>query len=123
MLEVSHLYNLRTSTGYTRRRHHFTKTKSRQLPIGTRRKPTPKGKPGYLRKVALIYRPSTRSTKASLAGRKGVYYLNAVDEVTQFQAVVCVSILSEAFLIPAACRTVRRFSVRDQRLSFRWPIN
>ena len=92
-LSVSHLYNLRTSTGYTRRRHHFTKTKSRQLPIGTRRKPTPEGKPGYLR-IDSVH-------QGDLDGRKGVYHLNAVDEVTQFQAVVCVEKISEAFLIPA----------------------
>ncbi len=36
--------------------------------------------------------------QGDLDGEKGVYYINAVDEVTQFQAVVCVEKISEAYL-------------------------
>ena len=40
-ISVSHLYNLRHSQGYQKQRRHFTKTQSRQVPIGERRKPQP----------------------------------------------------------------------------------
>ncbi len=53
-ISVGHLYNLRKSTGYKKKRPSFTKTKSRSLPIGQRRKPTPEGKPGYLRIVIRV---------------------------------------------------------------------
>ncbi|GAW86866.1 hypothetical protein bplSymb_SCF04302P013 [Bathymodiolus platifrons methanotrophic gill symbiont] len=48
-ISVSHLYNLRGSTGYQKQRRHFEKTKSRQVAIGDRRKPNTLGKPGYIR--------------------------------------------------------------------------
>ena len=43
------LYNLRNSVGYRRRRCHFRKTRPTQVRIGERRKPTPEGRPGFLR--------------------------------------------------------------------------
>ncbi|MCU7880709.1 MAG: integrase, partial [Candidatus Thiodiazotropha sp. (ex Lucinoma aequizonata)] len=49
-ISVSHLYNLRHSTGYQRQRcRHFDKTRPIRSQIGQRRKPNPKGQPGYLR--------------------------------------------------------------------------
>jgi hypothetical protein len=45
-ISVSHLYNLRHSQGYQKQRRHFTKTQSRQVPIGERRKPQPNGETG-----------------------------------------------------------------------------
>ena len=92
-ISVSHIYTLRKSTGYKKRRQYFTKTKSRSLPIGQRRKPTPEGKPGYLR-IDSVH-------QGDLDGKKGVYHINAVDEVTQFQAVACVEKISEAYLLVA----------------------
>ena len=92
-ISVSHLYTLRKSTGYRKRRQFFTKAKSRSLPIGQRRKPTPEGRPGYLR-VDSVH-------QGDLDGKKGVYHINAVDEVTQYQAVVCVEKISEAYLLVA----------------------
>ena len=92
-ISVSHIYTLRKSTGYKQKRQYFAKTKSRSLPIGQRRKPTPEGKPGYLR-IDSVH-------QGDLDGKKGVYHINAVDEVTQFQAVVCVEKISEAYLLVA----------------------
>ena len=48
-LSVSHLYNLRRSTGYMRQRTTWTKTRPKASPIGERRKPQPNNRPGYIR--------------------------------------------------------------------------
>ena len=56
-ISVSHLYNLRKSVPYTRKRRHFEKTRSRQIPIGERRKPAPNGRPGYIRPVRNSFTP------------------------------------------------------------------
>lgn len=60
--------------------------------IGERRKPFPNGCPGYLR-VDSVH-------QGDLDVIKGVYLINAVDEVTQFQAVFAVEHISEAYLLP-----------------------
>ena len=49
------------------------------MAIGERRKPDPQGRPGYLR-VDTVH-------QGDLDGVKGVYHINAVDEVTQWQVV------------------------------------
>ena len=79
-ISISHLYNLRKSVSYTRHRRHFEKTLPRQIPIGERRKPAPNGRPGTIR-IDTVH-------QGDLDGKKGVYHVNAVDEVTQFE-VVC----------------------------------
>lgn len=91
-ISIAHLYNLRKSHGYLRARHTFTKTKSTKIPIAVRRKPQPNEQPGYLR-VDTVH-------QGDLDGIKGVYYINAVDEVTQFEIVACVEKISEAYLMP-----------------------
>ena len=91
-ISVSHLYNLRHSTGYQRQRRHFDKTRPTRSQIGERRKPNPKGQPGYLR-VDTVH-------QGDLDGIKGVYHINAVDEVTQFQCIFSVERISERFMIP-----------------------
>ena len=48
-LSNSHLYRLRRSTTYRRRRLTVAKTRSTQVRIGERRKPHPAGRPGFLR--------------------------------------------------------------------------
>ena len=91
-ISVAHLYNLRRSGTYKRERVHFTKTKSRPSIIGERRKPCPDGSPGYIR-VDTVH-------QGDLDGNKGVYHINAVDEVTQFEIVCSVEKISENYLIP-----------------------
>ena len=93
-ISVSHIYNLRKSSGYKKIRCHFEKTRSQKgVHIGERRKPQANGKPGYIR-IDTVH-------QGDLDGRKGVYHINAVDEVTQFEIVVSVEKLSEAYLLPA----------------------
>lgn len=88
-----HLYNLRHSAGYRKRRRRFEKTRPRVVKIGERRKPNPVGQPGYLR-VDSVH-------QGDLDGVKGLYHVNAVDEETQMQVVFSVAHISERFLLPA----------------------
>lgn len=91
-ISVSHLYNLRRSKVYLGGRRHLEKTRPSTVKIGERRKPSPDGRPGYLR-IDTVH-------QGDLDGRKGVYYINTVDEVTQFEIVGCVERISESHLIP-----------------------
>jgi transposase InsO family protein len=92
-ISVSHIYNLRQSKTYLKQRRVFEKTKSKSSSIGVRRKPEPNNTPGYIR-VDTVH-------QGDLDGKKGVYHINAVDEVTQFEVVVSVEKISEAYLVPA----------------------
>ena len=100
-ISVAHLYNLRHSGTYRRVRVHFTKTSPRPSLIGERRKPAPNGKPGYIR-VDTVH-------QGDLDGVKGVYYINAVDEVTQFEILASVEKISENFLIPVLENLIEQF--------------
>ena len=91
-ISVAHLYNLRQRSGYRRHRQVWTKTRPVTIPIGTRRAPAPNNRPGYLR-VDSVH-------QGDQDGLKGVYHINAVDCVTQFEAVATCERISEAYLIP-----------------------
>ena len=92
-ISVGHIYNLRKSKVYQRCRMVYTKTKPKASDIGVRRKPKPQGLPGYIR-IDSVH-------QGDLDKRKGVYHINAVDDVTQMEIVVTVERISENFLIPA----------------------
>lgn len=101
-ISVSHIYNFRKSKGYKKHRHHYEKTKSqRNVHIGERRKPRSKGRPGYIR-IDTVH-------QGDLDGRKGVYHINAVDEVTQFEVIVSVEKISEHYLVPALNKLLDKF--------------
>jgi hypothetical protein len=91
-ISVSHLYNLRGSKQYQDKRRHWTKTNPTGIPIGQRRAPQPDGMPGYIR--------IDSGHQGDLDGMKGVYYINAVDCVTQMQFVATCEKISEAYLLP-----------------------
>ena len=96
-----HLYNLRQHQAYLSKRGTFDKTRPTKVNIGERRKPAPDGRPGYLR-VDSVH-------QGDLDGVKGVYLINAVDEVTQFQAVFAVEHISEAYLLPVLAAMMDAF--------------
>ena len=96
-----HLYNLRHSTGYQRRRRHIDRARPRPVRIGERRKPFPDGRPGFLR-VDSVH-------QGDLDGIKGLYHINAVDEATQMQVIVCVERISERYLLPALEQMLEAF--------------
>lgn len=91
-ISVSHLYNLRKSQIYQRQRRHFTKTQPSAVQIGVRRKPNPQGQPGFIR-IDTVHQGDQDK-------QKGVYHINAVDELTQFEVVISVEKISERYLIP-----------------------
>ena len=91
-ISVSHLYNLRGLRQYQTHALFFTKTNSRQVSMGKRAKPRPQGKPGFLR-VDTVH-------QGDLEKEKGVYHVNIVDEVTQWEVVGAVEKISEAYLLP-----------------------
>jgi transposase InsO family protein len=100
-ISVSHLYNLRKAYGYQRQRRQFDTTRSTRSAIAARRKPDPQGRPGYLR-LDTVH-------QGDLDGIKGVYHINAVDEVTQFQCVFSVERISERFLVPVLAAILDTF--------------
>ena len=89
-ISVSHIYNLRESPSYRFKALTVSRTKSVQVAIGKRGKPNPNGKPGHLR-VDTVH-------QGDLDGVKGVYHINMVDEVTQWQIIACVEAISETWL-------------------------
>ena len=91
-ISVSHLYNLRHSKPYLNQRVSFTKTRPVVNPIGVRRAPRAAGRPGFIR-IDSVH-------QGDLDGTKGVYHVNAVDIVTQWEVVATCERISEAYLLP-----------------------
>ena len=90
-ISVAHLYNLRHSAGYRRQRGRIEPTRPTQAQIGQRRRPQPNGQPGFLRVDSVHL--------GDFDGIKGLYLINLVDAVTQYEVVCAVPRISEAFLI------------------------
>jgi transposase InsO family protein len=87
-ISVAQIYNLRRSKRYKGRR--YTRTKPVVSRIGERVKPEPQGQPGYVR-IDTVY-------QGDQEGHKGVYHINAVDEVTQWEVVVSMEKITENHL-------------------------
>lgn len=101
-ISISHIYNLRGTDTYSRQRTVYRPTQSTAVAIGERRCPDPKGKPGWLR-VDTVHQGDPRDGKA------GLYHINAVDTVTQWQVVGCVETISERHLLPVLEAMVHQF--------------
>ena len=105
-ISVSHLYNLRRSKAYRKVRVRVEHTRASQVSIGERRKPEPLGKPGYFR-VDTVH-------QGHQDGRPGLFHINAVDTVTQWQVVGCVETISERHTY---CRCWKRCCIRSRSSS------
>ena len=103
-VSVAQLYRLRKSSRYRQRRVAYQPTRPTQVAIGERRRPEPDGRPGYLR-VDTVH-------QGDRDGVKGVYHINAVDEVTQWQVVGAAAQISEAHLIPVLEAMLEQFPFR-----------
>src|SRR5271157_1853350 len=103
-ISVAHLYNLRRSARYRKLAAKWEPTRPSAVTIGERRKPDPQGRPGFLR-VDTVHQGDGE-------GAKGVYHINAVDAVTQWQVVGCVERISEQFLLPVLEAMLHQFPFR-----------
>ncbi len=100
-ISMAHIYNLRKSGTYRKRRIAYQATRPTAVNIGERRKPDPQGRPGYLR-VDTVH-------QGDRDGHKGVYHINAVDEVTQWQVVGAAEQISEVWLMPVLEAMMEQF--------------
>jgi hypothetical protein len=89
-ISIAHIYNLRGKKQYTSASLTYTKTQATNTAIGERRKPDNDGKPGYIR-VDSVH-------QGDLDGIKGVYHINVVDEVIQWEVVGCTEKITEQYL-------------------------
>ena len=98
-LSNGHLYNLRQSPCYGLR--HYEKTRPTAVQIGERKKPVPNAQPGFLR-IDTVHQGDSPEGK-------GIYHINAVDEVTQWEVVLATPRISEAWLMPLLKNILEQF--------------
>jgi len=100
-ISVAHLYRLRNTAAYRQRNTSYQPTRPTSIPIGERRKPQPQGKPGYLR-IDTVH-------QGDQDGNKGVYHINAVDEVTQWEIAAATPQICELWLLPVLEAMLQQF--------------
>lgn len=100
-ISVAQIYRFRNSEAYRKRNASYQPTRPTPIPIGERRKPRPEGRPGYLR-IDTVH-------QGDRAGNKGLYHINAVDEVTQWEIVAAAPQISELWLIPVLEQLLAQF--------------
>ena len=100
-ISAAHIYNLRHSAGYRQRATEFSRTIPAGIAIGERRRPDPQDAPGFLR-VDTVH-------QGDWEGEKGVYHINAVDAVTQWEIVGCAAKISEQYLLPVLEAILHQF--------------
>jgi hypothetical protein len=100
-ISVAQIYRFRNSEAYRKQNTSYQPTRPTLIPIGERRKPQPQGRPGYLR-VDTVH-------QGDRDGVKGIYHINAVDEVTQWQIVAATPQISEYWLIPLLEQLLEQF--------------
>ena len=87
-----HIYNLRGSATYRAKRTVWNETRAVSVAIALRQAPEPAGQPGFVR-VDTVH-------QGDRDGVKGLYLINLVDEVTQYEFIGAVVGISERFLVP-----------------------
>jgi transposase InsO family protein len=100
-ISVAHLYRLRNTAAYRKRNTGYQPTRPTPILIGERRRPQPHGVPGYLR-IDTVH-------QGDQDGRKGIYHINAVDEVTQWEIVAATPQISEIWLLPVLEAILEQF--------------
>lgn len=102
-ISKSHIYNIRNNNNQysTSNALNFKKTQAVQVNIGKRKKPEPNGKPGYVR-VDTVH-------QGDYGGNKGVYHINIVDEVTQYELIATVEKITERYLKPVMIELLKLF--------------
>ena len=108
-ISVGHLYNLRNSAGYRSQRVLLTKTQAAKASkIGVRKAPAPEDRPGFIR-IDSVH-------QGDLDGTKGLYHINAVDCVTQWQVVASVQTIRRGTPAQRHRRNARPVPLRDPGL-------
>jgi hypothetical protein len=103
-ISSAQIYRFRKTGEYRKRHTSYQPTRPTPIPIGERRKPDPHGRPGYLR-IDTVH-------QGDREGVKGLYHINAVDQVTQWQVVGATPHISEAWLLPVLEAMLEQFPFR-----------
>jgi transposase InsO family protein len=104
-ISVSNIYNLKKKVPYLRSINFYQKThKGKGKAIGQRCKPQPEGRPGYLR-VDTIH-------QGDREGQKGVYHINTVDEITQWEVIGATEKITEEYLLPLLEKMIANYPFR-----------
>jgi transposase InsO family protein len=91
-ISSAQIYRLRATAAYRKQNASYTPTQPAVVAIGERRRPEPHGRPGYVR-VDTVH-------QGDHDGQKGVYHVNLVDEVTQWEVMAATPKISELWLLP-----------------------
>ena len=104
-ISVSHIYNLKKKVSYLRSAFSYHKThKGKAKGIGQRGKPQPQGRPGYLR-VDTIH-------QGDQYGKKGVYHINTVDELIQWEIIGAAEKITDEYLLPLLEKMIATYPYR-----------
>ncbi|MEO8048986.1 MAG: integrase, partial [Acidobacteriota bacterium] len=103
-VSAAQIYRFRKTAAYRKGNTRYQPTRPTPALIGQRRKPQPEGRPGYLR-VDTVH-------QGDHDGGKGLYHVNAVDEVTQWQVVGATAHILELWLIPLLESILAQFPFR-----------
>ena len=103
-ISSAQIYRFRKTAEYRKRHISYQPTRPTPIPIGERRKPDPNGRPGYLR-IDTVH-------QGDQEGVKGLYHINAVDQVTQWQVVGATPHISETWLLPLLEAMLEQFPFR-----------
>lgn len=104
-ISVAHLYNLRNRPRYRQMSTLRQKTRPVHNSIGERRCPGPSERPGYLR-VDTVHQGDARD------GSKGVYHLNSVDAVTQWEVLGAAPEINAVHLLPVLREMIEQYPFR-----------
>jgi len=104
-ISVSHIYNLKKKVSYLRSIKSYQKThKGKGKTIGVRCQPQPEGRPGYLR-VDTMHQGDREK-------QKGVYHINTVDELTQWEIIGATEKITEEYLLPLLEKIITSYPFR-----------
>lgn len=103
-ISVAQLYRVRKTAAYRKRYLAYQPTRPVKVAIGERRAPRPEGRSGFLR-VDTVH-------QGDREGVKGVYHINAVDEVTQWQIMGATDRINQAALKPVLEVMLKQFPFR-----------
>jgi transposase InsO family protein len=104
-ISVSHIYSLEKKVSYLRSVSFYQKTrKGKGKTIGVRCKPQPAGKSGYLR--------IDTAHQGDQEGQKGVYHINAVCEITQWEVIGAAEKITDEYLLPLLEKMIASYPFR-----------